>query len=70
MSVLPRNVLCVLGKEGALTTFKELLAGEFADFEFDDEYSLAEAEERITRAFHVSAAAGESTITKADRDAL
>jgi hypothetical protein len=70
MSVLPRNVLCVLGKEGALSTFQELLAGEFADFEFDDEYSIAEADERMPRAFHVSAAAGASTITKADRDAI
>ena len=70
MSVLPRNVLCVLGDAGELSTFEEVLIGDFAGFTFDDEYSLDEPDERMPRAFEVSAAAGASTLTKADEDAI
>lgn len=70
MSILARNVLCVLGHEGELSTFEELLTGDFADFTFDDEYSSDEADERMPRAFEVSAAAGASTLDDDDERAI
>ncbi|QFG23619.1 hypothetical protein [Actinomadura sp. WMMB 499] len=64
----PRHVLCVLGSEGGLGLAEmERIAADFGGFVLDREYSGAEPDPRMPRAFE---AAGASSFEQADRDAV
>ena len=66
--VLARHVLCILGRWQDFSIVRQVLDASYPDFTLDVEFSILSADDRMVRAFEVSAQVGCSTLTSDDLD--